>query len=137
MVVLWAALLMSQFLFALLILFTKPNLFGFPPWGSLLGENATIVIVFALAAITSVAVSFVLRKQNVNKGVSTQNVGLIQTGLIMGCALSEVSSLLGVVLAFAFNYRYFFLWIALGVIGLLLHFPRRSDIEAANFKKLS
>jgi len=40
------------------------------------------------------------------------------------------------VLAFAFNYEYFFLWIALGILGMLVHFPRRGDIEAANFKKV-
>ena len=28
------------------------------------------------------------------------------------------------------------LWIALGILGMLLHFPRRGDIEAANFKKI-
>lgn len=137
MVVLWAALLMSQFLFVLLILFIKPNLLVFPPSGPLLGDNAPIVIALAMAAIISVAVSFVLRKQNVDRGIATQNVGLIQTGLIMGCALCEASSLIGVMLAFAFNYRYFFLWIALGVVGMLLHFPRRSDIEGANFRKFS
>ena len=136
MMVLWAALLMSQFLFVLLIFVTRPKLFTFPPAGPLLGENALIVLVLGLAAVTSVAVSFFLRKQNVERGIATQNVGLIQSGLITGCVLCEVSSLLGVVLAFAFNYQYFFLWIALGIFGMLLHFPRRSDIEAANFKKV-
>jgi len=136
MMVLWAALLMSQFLFVLLIFVTTPKLFTFPPAGPLLGENALIVLVLGLAAVTSVAVSFFLRKQNVERGIATQNVGLIQSGLITGCVLCEVSSLLGVVLAFAFNYEYFFLWIALGILGMLLHFPRRGDIEAANFKKV-
>jgi len=136
MMVLWAALLMSQFLFVLLIFVTRPKLFTFPPAGPLLGENALIVLVLGLAAVTSVAVSFFLRKQNVERGIATQNVGLIQSGLITGCVLCEVSSLLGVVLAFAFNYEYFFLWIALGILGMLLHFPRRGDIEAANFKKV-
>ena len=136
MMVLWAALLMSQFLFVLLIFITRLKLFTFPPAGPLLGENALIVLVLGLAAVTSVAVSFFLRKQNVERGIATQNVGLIQSGLITGCVLCEVSSLLGVVLAFAFNYEYFFLWIALGILGMLLHFPRRGDIEAANFKKV-
>ena len=136
MMVLWAALLMSQFLFVLLIFITRPKLFTFPPAGPLLGENALIVLALGLAALTSVAVSFFLRKQNVERGIATQNVGLIQSGLITGCVLCEVSSLLGVVLAFAFNYEYFFLWIALGILGMLLHFPRRGDIEAANFKKV-
>jgi len=93
MMVLWAALLMSQFLFVLLIFVTRPKLFTFPPAGPLLGENALIVLVLGLAAVTSVAVSFFLRKQNVERGIATQNVGLIQSGLITGCVLCEVSSL--------------------------------------------
>jgi len=42
---------------------------------------------------------------------------------------------LGIVLAFAFAYQYFFAWFALGIIGILLHYPRRDDIVSASYKK--
>lgn len=58
-----------------------------------------------------------------------------QTGLVLACALSEVCSLLGVVLAFVFDYQYFFLWIGLGVIGILFHFPRKDALHAASYKQ--
>jgi hypothetical protein len=136
MIVLWAALLMSQLLFLLLVFFIKPGLF--PPQFSapLLGDDPAAVVVLAAAALTVVVISFFVRAQSVRKGIESNNVGLIQTGLIMGCALCETSSLIGVLLAVAFDYRYFFFWIALGIIGMILHFPRRTDIEAANFRKL-
>jgi hypothetical protein len=136
MIVLWAALLISQFLFAAMIFIIKPALFAFKPSASPLGDTSPIVILFALAAITAVGVSFFLRRKNVEKGIALQKVEFVQTGLILGCALCEASTLLGLLLAFAFNYRYFFLWIALGILGTILHFPRRHDIEAANFKRL-
>jgi hypothetical protein len=136
MIVLWAGLLMSQFLFLGLVFFIKPGFF--PPQFSapLLGDNPPAILVLAAAAIVVVAISFFLRAQNVSKGFESHDVGLIQTGLIIGCALCEASSLLGMVLAMVFNYTSFFLWIGLGIVGTVLHFPRRRDIEAANFRKL-
>ncbi|MEP7074631.1 MAG: hypothetical protein ABI878_02385 [Acidobacteriota bacterium] len=136
MIVVWGALLFSQLLFLALIFFIKRELFDLRAMGPILGNNSLIVIAFGTAALAAVAASFVLRKQNVKKAIEMQNVGLVQTGLIIGCAFCEVSSLLGVMLAFAFNYHYFFLWIGVGVLAMLFHFPRRSDIEAANFKTL-
>ena len=55
----------------------------------------------------------------------------VQTGLVLGCALSEVSSVLGIVLALVWNYHYFFLWLALGTLGILINFPRKSSLDAA------
>lgn len=132
--ILWAALLMSQFIFLLIVFLVKPELFSFDFTKPLLGDNAVIIGIFALLAVSAVAVSFFLRKQNVEKAIAEQKVAHIQTGLIIACALCEASSLLGLMLAFAFDYQYFFLWIALGILGMLLHFPKRSDIVAASYK---
>jgi F0F1-type ATP synthase membrane subunit c/vacuolar-type H+-ATPase subunit K len=137
MIVLWAALLMSQFIFLLLVFLIKPELFSFNLAKPLLGDDTLVVVIgiFALLAVSAVAASFFLRKQTVAKAIAEQNVAHVQSGLIIGCALCEASSLLGVMLAFAFDYPHFFLWIALGIIGTLLHFPKRSDIIAASYKK--
>jgi hypothetical protein len=48
--------------------------------------------------------------------------------------LCEAISLLGVALAFAFSYQYFFLWFALGILGTILHFPKRDNLVAASYK---
>ena len=134
MLIVWAGLLVSQFLFLLLVLLIKPELFSFDFTQPLLGDNSIVIGVFALLALTSVGASFFLRKQNVEKAIAEQKVEHVQTGLILGCALCEVSSLLGLMLAFAFDYQYFFLWIALGTLGMLLHKPKRSDIIAASYR---
>ena len=37
-------------------------------------------------------------------------------------------------LALLFNYPYFYLWIALGTLGILMNFPRRSNLNAATLE---
>jgi len=136
LVVLWAALLFSQVTFLVVIYFVKPELFTFDFSGPLFGKHPIVVILFAAAAIAVFVLSFVLRNQHMRRAAVDQDAGCVQTGLVLGCALSELSSVLGIVLALVFDYPYFFLWIALGIIGVLCHFPRRDSLDAANYKRL-
>jgi len=135
MIVLWAALLVSQFLFLVVVFFAKPELMKFnftePLSG---GENSIPVIALAALGVVTFLESFIMEKKLLRQAFDNQNTGLVQTALIYGCALCEATSLCGLVAAFAFNYQYFFLWIALGIFGILLHFPRRSNLLAASFK---
>ncbi|MBP7474001.1 MAG: hypothetical protein KBF83_03360 [Pyrinomonadaceae bacterium] len=130
----WGALLMSQFLFLVIVFFAKPELFKFDFTKPLLGENAIIVIALAAVSLADLVISIVIRKKFVERAVTEQNIGLVQTGMIIGCALAEATSLLGLLLAFVFDYQYFFLFSILGIIGILLHFPKRGDIHAASYK---
>lgn len=134
LVILWFALLMSQVMFLVVIFFTKPEIFKFDWTKPILGENAVIVLVFAVLALANFGLSFVMKKRSYEQSVAEQKVALVQTGLIIACALCEAISLLGMVLAFAFSYQYFFLWFALGILGIILHFPRRDDVIAASYK---
>ena len=134
MFIVWAGLLISQLFYLLLVFLVRPELFSFDFTQPLLGDNAIIIGIFALLGLSAVAASFFLRKQNVERGIAEQKVEHVQTGLVLGCALCEVSSVLGLVLAFAFDYQYFFLWIVLGILGTLLHLPKKSDIIAASYK---
>ena len=135
LVILWFALLMSQVMFLVVIFFAKPEIFKFDWTKPILGENAVIVILFAVLALANFGLAFVMKKRSYEQSVAEQKVALVQTGLIIACALCEAISLLGMVLAFAFSYQYFFLWFALGILGIILHFPRRDDVIAANYKK--
>jgi hypothetical protein len=131
----WLALLFSQVMFLVVIFFAKPEVFRFDFTKPLLGENAVIVIAFAALAITNFALSFIMKKRSFEQAVAEQKIAYVQTGLILACAFCEAISLLGIILAFAFSYQYFFVWLALGIIGILLHFPRRDDVISANYKK--
>lgn len=135
MLVIWAGLLMSQFLFVVMIFVTRPKLFKFDFSQPLGGSSEAMVLGFAVAAITAVLFSFGFRKRLNDRAVAEQNTGQVQSGLIIALALCEVSSLFGLTLAFAFEYQYFFLWIGLGILGMLLHFPKRDQLLAASYKK--
>jgi F0F1-type ATP synthase membrane subunit c/vacuolar-type H+-ATPase subunit K len=90
---------------------------------------------FAVLAISNLGMSFVFGRKYINQAIAEQKVELVQTAVIIGCALCEAISLYGVVMAFAFSYQYFFLWFALGILGTILHFPKRDNLIAASYKK--
>jgi len=131
----WAALLFSQVIFLVIVFFAKPEVFKFDPNKPVLGENAALVAVFAFLALANLALSFVMKKRSYQQAVEKQEIAFVQTGLILACAFCESISLLGVVLAVVFSYQYFFVWFALGIVGIILHFPRRDDVIAATYKK--
>ncbi len=135
--IIWFALLVSQFLFFLVVYFTHPELFSVDFSKPFLDENAPFVIALAVVAISTVGLSFVLKAKLFAQAVAEQKLPLLQTGLIIALALCESASLFGVVLAFAFHYRYFFLWLAFGILATLLHFPRRQKFIDAGYKRPS
>jgi hypothetical protein len=135
MVVIWAALLMSQLMFVLMLVLTKSHLFKFDFSKPIAGASGAMVLGFAVAAVTAVLFSFGFRKKFNERAVAAQDTALVQNGLIIALALCEASSLFGLALAFAFDYQYFFLWIGLGVVAMLLHFPKRDELHAASYKK--
>ena len=134
LLIVWAALLFSQVLFLLPLFFAKPNLFRFDfPTGPLEPSGA-MIIGFALAALTCVALSFAFKRRLFERAVAEQSAAQVQSGLIIALALCEASTLFGLVLAFAFDYPYFFVWFILGIGGTLLHFPKQNDILAAGYR---
>lgn len=134
LIIIWIGLLISQLMFVVLIWFTKPELFKFDFSQPILGDNALIVGLFAVLSVSDIVIGLIIRKKTLERSVAEQSIPLVQTAMIIGCALSEAISLFGVMLAFAFNYQYFFLFSILSVIGILLHFPRRNDVHSASYK---
>lgn len=142
MLVIWASLLMSQVMFVVVVVFTRPKLFQFDLSHPILGEGSTkvgstaaLIIGFAIAAVTVVLFSFAFRRRLNERAVEGQDTAQVQTGLIIALALCEAASLFGLALAFAFDYQYFFAWIALGIIGMIFHFPKRDELHAASIGK--
>jgi uncharacterized YccA/Bax inhibitor family protein len=133
--IVWVVFLVSQISFLTALFLAKPELFKFDSGKSFLGDAPLIPIIFALLAITNLALSFFLKSQAFKKAIEEQSPKLVQTGTILGLAFCEAVSIMGLILAFAFNYQYFFLWFALGIFVMLLHFPRRAVLLAASYKK--
>lgn len=135
LVIIWFALLVSQVLFLGVVYFAKPEVYKFDFSRPFFGENFAIAATFAILALSVVALSFVLKAKFYNRAINEQKPALVQTGLVVAVALCEAASLFGLVLAFAFSFQYFFLWIALGILGVILHFPRRDSLFAAAYEK--
>lgn len=136
LLMIWFALLFSQATLLIAVYFAKPEVFRFDfsrPF--FFGETPVLPLAFALLALVNFGLSFFMKKRAFAQAVEKQQLSYVQTGLILAFAFCESISLIGVVLAIAFAYQYFFLWIAFGVLGIILHFPRRDDVIAASYKK--
>jgi hypothetical protein len=131
LVIIWLALLASQVLFLAMVYVIEPELLTIAWTKPTLGNQPLITLAFIVSAIVFFVLSFVMRRQYGRRAVEDRDAGCVQTGLVLGCVLSEIPSLFGLLLAFIWNYQFFFLWIALGAIGILFHFPRRGNLDAA------
>jgi len=134
--VLWVALFVSQLLFLLLIFLIKPGFVRFDLTIPVLSNNAVVVIALSLLGVGSFGFSLIQARAFRERAVAEKNVGLVQTGMIVGCALCELISLFGLFLAMAFDYQYFYLFIAFGMFAMLFHFPDRTSIDAALSKSI-
>lgn len=134
MMIIWVSFVMSQLIFPVIVFASKPELLRFDLRPPIFGDYAIEIGFLGFVSLVSLVSSFTLRKRFNNQAVATQNVGLAQTAMIFGCAFCEVVSMFGILVAFVFDFRFFFVFSALGIVGTLLHFPRREDLHAASYK---
>lgn len=140
--ILWAAMLVSQFMFLVLLFFARRELFNFEfgenagitsgSAGNLFGTNP-LLIVLAVLGLTAFALSFVIKSRLLKYAIDNKSVEFVQKAHIVAYALCDAVSVIGLLAAFAFDTRLCFLWFAAGIIGILLHFPRRENFHAAAF----
>jgi hypothetical protein len=130
LVVLWFALLMSIGMYFLFSLFVAPAVASEP-------RNApSSLLIVALTALATFLVlgSFAVKRKLLERSVETQDVSLVQKGLVIACAMCEVSALLGLLAHFVIGYREYYLLFLIATAGAALHFPRRIQLEAASYK---
>lgn len=133
--IIWVVFLVSQISFLTALFLAKPELFRFESGKPFLGDAPFVPIIFAFLAFINLSFSFLIKSLAVKKATEEQNLKLLQSGTILGLAFCESISIMGLILAFAFSYQYFFLWFALGILGIILHFPRRDNFLSANYRK--
>jgi hypothetical protein len=131
MLTLWFALLASVGMYFVLLTLVRPQLAnesGTP-------GSSLLIVVFTAVAMVLVLVSFVVKAKLLAQSVERHDVLLVQKAMVIACAMCEISAILGVVARFAFNTGRESVWLLLlGAAGIALHFPRRSQLEAASFK---
>ena len=133
--IVWFGLFMAQIMFLVVLLVAKPEVYRFDFSKPPLGENPILVIALAILGVLTFLLSFVMKKKFLAQAVSQQSTAHVQTAVIIACALCEATTLFGLVLAFTIAYQFFFAWFALGLLGTILHFPKRGDLIAASCKK--
>ena len=130
LVVLWFALLMSIGFYFLVSVFVTPA-------GGQAGNSPSSLLIVALTALGTlfVAVSFAVRKKFLERSVETQDVSLVQKGLVIACAMCEVGALIALLEHFVIGNRESYLLFLVAALGTAFHFPRRSQLEAATYKQ--
>jgi len=130
LVVLWFALLLSVGMYFLFLTFAAPRIQNEP-------ANRSSLLIVALNALGAflVIVSFVVKQKLLRRSVEKQDVSLVQKALVIACAMCEVSALLGFVEGLVIGNREYYWLFLFAAGGIALHFPRRSQLESANYKK--
>jgi F0F1-type ATP synthase membrane subunit c/vacuolar-type H+-ATPase subunit K len=134
MLVTWAAILMSQVFFVGIVYFIKPELFTLDAYRPLLGDDPMMVAMLGVLAVSAVIAGRFMHSSFLKRSVDQQNLMLVQTATIVGSALSEAASLLGLVAAFVADHSFFWVFVVLGVIGTLLSYPSKRAIQDASFR---
>ena len=131
MIIIWLILLFSQVVFLGVVFSLGGGGQSAEAAESVLGANPEIVLGAAILAVTNIAFALFVRRRAIEQAIADQNINHLRTGLVVGCALCESVSIMGLVLAVVFSYPYFIGWFAAGIIGIFLQFPRRASLIAA------
>ena len=119
--ILWFALLMSITIFFVMTRLIPSN-----------SAEPNAVLSYALIglAFTSVIVSILIKQRFVQRAIQNRDAAILQTGYIMSFALSESAALFGLVDHFVTGSKYYLFAFVLGLLGMLLHFPKKDHVRA-------
>jgi NADH:ubiquinone oxidoreductase subunit 2 (subunit N) len=131
LVVLWFALLLSVGMYFLFLTFAAPTIQTEPA-----NRSSLLIVVLTALGVFLVIASFAVKQKLLKRSVENQDVGLVQKALVIACAMCEVSALLGFVERLVIGNREYYWLFLFAAGGIALHFPRRSQLESANYKKL-
>ena len=131
LIVLWFALLMSIGMYFFVTIFAGANI------QSQAANPRSSVLTIVLTAVGTflVILSFAVKQKLLRRSVVNQDPSLVQKALIVACAMCEVAAVLGVVERFVVGNNDYYLLFVVAALGIVLHFPRRSQLEAASYKQ--
>jgi hypothetical protein len=132
MIILWFALLVSVGMYFLMTVYLKTQSADGPAYR----PSSTLTLTLTALGFFVVVISFAVKRRLLNQSVEQQNLGTVQVAMLVGCALCEVSALLGLLLFFVFGSPEYYLLFFFAAAGIVLHFPRRSQLEEAQWKTI-
>ena len=128
--ILWAAFLTTIGLYVLVTLIALP---GAGAQERAERDNPALLLGLGAVALTTVALSFVLKKKMYGEAAGRRDPARFQTGFIIALALAESAALFGVVALFVTLNSYAYLFLVLGGAAIALHFPRRDELATAYY----
>ena len=120
--IIWFALLMSISLF-LGLTFVIP--------GNTAAPNMTLSFMFIGLAFLLVVASVLMKSRVVQRAIEKHDPVLLQSGYIIAFALCESAAIWGLVDHISTGSKYYFASFAIGVLGMLVHFPKKDHVRAA------
>ena len=130
LLIIWAAMLVNISLFALVGYFARPEAFA----GDEGGSSTVVLMVLMLMSVTTLALSFILKKALLARAESGQKLDSVQVAYVVAFALCESAAILGLVGLFATGNIYSYIMFIVGAIGIMMHMPRRDHLLAASYK---
>ena len=116
--IVWAALTLSVVLYFVLTLLV-------PPAG--LAANNSVERVLMVLALAYVLASIPAKRWLLVQAEAVDSPRLRGLAFVVPLALCEAAGLTGVVLRFAAGSTHYYVFLGLALVGMLLHFPRRTN----------
>jgi hypothetical protein len=137
--IIWAAMLGSVFLYAVLGFVLSPPAFSVRALG-FTGEEPSVlpttlaILLYMAGLLALVLVAPRVLRSFLRRAESEQNPALVQTGFILAFAACEAGALVGLVILFMVRSWVAFMLMAGGALMIALMRPKREHVEAASYK---
>lgn len=123
---LWSALVMSVVIYFVFTVFNGKSASTTP-------NNKLSLIFLGVGMFTTLA-SVLVKQKVLSRSVSEQNDLLVQQAYVVAWAFCEVSAIMGLVDFFVTGNRFYYVPFVVALIGDLVNFPKRQDVEAACYR---
>ncbi len=139
--ILWAVFLTTVGLYALIAYLAAPRTRGaeavgagdsLGDTGASAGGLSVIILGFFAVGLSTVVASFLVKQSFAKKAVREQNPVVLQSGFIIAVILCESAGLFGLIGLFVDGNPLAYLLFVVAASGIVLHFPRREDLQAAS-----
>ena len=126
LIIIWLAQIASLVMLAVLALVLRPSS------ADDRAVSATTLVPLAVAALGALAAAFFLRARFASRAVFERRPDLVTTGHVVAFALCEACAIIGLVTRFVTGAPEAIYFFVAALVGFLLLFPRRAQIEAAS-----
>jgi hypothetical protein len=97
-----------------------------------LARNDTFSLALLIGGVSTVLVSFLIKKKLVNQAIEQRQALHVQQGYLVAWVICEMAALLGLLDFFLTSHPHYYVLFIVAALGDLLHFPRREHFEQAS-----